>query len=171
MRIAIDSIPADGRQIHADLGHPWAAQAAQGALDATPSALGADLRFERRGPAVFVVGTVTVETTAECDRCGEPVALSLSHEVELAYVAEEQSAHGEVELGAGDLDVGWFSGDAIEAGDVLSEAIALALPSRITCTDTEACDARTGAMLAEAAGDAPPGHPAFAALRARFGDA
>ena len=163
MRIAIDTMQAGGRRVTAGLSDAWAAAAAGRALDGAPTALDVDVRFELRGPVVHVTGTVTAQASAPCDRCGEPVALEVSAPVHLAYVREGQPSHGEAQLHEGDLDVGWFSGEAIDAGDVLSEATALALPSRIVCTDTEACEIRARALLPEV-GEAQEGHPAFAAL-------
>jgi uncharacterized metal-binding protein YceD (DUF177 family) len=170
VRIVIDTIEAGGRRVAADRSDGWAVQAARRALDGEPGALGVDLLFELRGPMVHVTGTVAAQVSVPCDRCGEPVALAVSGPVDLAYVRQEQPVHGEMELHPGDLDVGWFSGEAIDAGDVLSEALALALPSRTVCTDTEACDTRTRALLSEVEAGSP-GHPAFAALAGLVRDA
>jgi len=163
VRIVVDDIQSTPREVRAGLSDAWAARAAEVALEAPLTALAVALRFEERSGVVFVTGEVTAEARRTCDRCGEEVALVVSGGVDLAYVPAGDRRTGEVELGAGDLDVGWFADGVIDAGDVLSEAIALALPNRVVCTDVEACEVRTSALLQ--AGEEPPGHPGFAALK------
>jgi len=163
VRIAAADIQSSARRLHVGLSDAWAAQAVEVALEAAPTALAVDLLFQERGGVVFVTGDVQAETARICDRCGQTVALVLSSKVDLKYVPADSHDSGAAELAAGDLDVGWFADGAIDAGDVLSEAIALALPSRVVCTDVEACEARTEALLG--GGQAPPGHPGLAALK------
>ena len=43
----------------------------------------------------------------------------------------------------------------IQLGEVLQEALALALPTRVVCADTEACDKRTDALLTPARAESP----------------
>ena len=71
----------------------------------------------------------------------------------------------ELELGDGDLNVGWFYEGKLDLSHVLEEAIALALPSRVACKDASACDNRTESMIKKVSDLPESGHPAFAALK------
>ena len=167
MRIPVDSIDDRGREVRLGLGDAWAVKAADTAFEAAPEALSAVLRVQRLGPVIQVRGEVAAASKQPCDRCGEPVTVSVSSEVDLAYVPEAGGS-GEVQLQEGDLDVGTFTGDMLDLSDVLAESITLALPSRILCTDTAACEARASALLASPeATDASP----FAALAGIVRDA
>jgi len=169
VRIQIDSIDDRGREVRAGLGEAWAVRAADQALEATPEALSATLLFVRKGPAIFVTGKLEARFVRPCDRCAQGVVVSLSHDVDLKY-APEQGGTGEIELAEGDLDVGTFTGDALDLGDVLSEGLALALPTRYLCADTAACDARTTALFASSDAGATASSP-FAALAGLVRDA
>ena len=86
--------------------------------------------------------------------------------VQIKYLPYAEHAEGETEIEAQDLEVGWYHEGHLELAAVLSEALALALPSRTVCNDSTACDARTQALLDQAAEElgGPKGHPGFAAL-------
>ncbi|MFK7929635.1 MAG: DUF177 domain-containing protein [Myxococcota bacterium] len=171
MRIAIDTIPDDG--VHVDLTAelPWAVDAATSVIESAVSVLHGHLHVERRGTSARVRGSVSAAGQRICERCGESTALTLSSEPDLDYVPAEDvpPGHTEVRLAAGDLDIGWFQAGILDLSDVLSEALALALPPRIACSDTPPCDARVAAML-EAQSGPSDDHP-FAALRGSFNDA
>ena len=168
MRIVIETIPEDGVKLDVQLDQSWAGSVASTVLEATPQTLEGDLLVRMRGRMVQVRGAVEASGPRECERCGEPITLTLHTDVDLCYVpAEDQpSGHGEVHLAPGDLDVGWFYEGALDMSDVLSEALALELPARIVCSDTTACDRRVAELLESAnrdtgaADDGP-----FAALR------
>lgn len=170
MRIPVDSIDANGREVRAGLGDAWAVRAADQALDATPEALSADLLVVREKGVIHVTGTLQARFVRPCDRCAQGVSTDLTHEVDLSY-APEKGGTGEIELTEGDLDIGTFPGDTLELADVLSEGLALALPLRFLCTDTAACDARTSALLAKLDEAGAAGSSPFAALAGLVRDA
>lgn len=161
MRIPIDTIESRGRRIDAGKGDVWAERAASTALDGPPAELAVGLDLSVTAGVVFVSGSVRASVRRPCDRCGEPVILAVDEAVDLAYAPEGPTSE-QHQLTAGDLDLGWYHEGHLDLEEVLSEAIALALPSRVLCTDGEACEARTRALLAE--GTEETGHPAFAAL-------
>ena len=104
-----------------------------------------------------------------CDRCGEPVEVQLESAETLRYQPDAPGSGGpsdpeEVELSEDELDVGWYTDGTLSLADVVSEAIALALPMRNACEDTAGCDARTAKLL-EGASEQAGGHPGFAALK------
>ncbi len=171
MRIRVEDIPASGRQVTAGLSETWARTAVAEALEAQPSELEAAFAVET-GPQegeADVHLRVAFVAPGLCDRCGEDLQQRIAFESDLRYRPEETEASAarpdeEVELGEDDLDVGWYRDGHLSLPDVLREAVALALPSRIVCSDTAACEARTRAML-EANSEEAGGHPAFAALK------
>jgi uncharacterized metal-binding protein YceD (DUF177 family) len=167
VRIALDTITDDGVSVPLALSEPWVAEAACLALDGEVEEIHGELVIERSAQVIKVQGNVLVAATRSCERCGETVPLRLElAPVDLSYAPEEDGVgSGEVRLAAGDLDVGYYAGGAIELASVLCEAIALELPTRLLCEDTAACDERFAAW-ASASGD-PAAHP-FSALRNLF---
>lgn len=135
MRIQLDSIPDDGLDVHADAATPWAVSAVEIALGAAPDALRFDLRVSRIDDHVRVRGEGETSAELACDRCGDPVRLTLSGPVDLYYAPESYLKGADSELGEDDLDIGWFDGEALQLADVLSEAVALWAPDRVRCGD------------------------------------
>lgn len=164
VRLVVEDIPAQGRSLRADLGTPWARRAASTALEAEPDELQVELEAERLGEMVFVSGTIRASAERECDRCRAAVQLEVDDEVELMFRPEPAPTQGEVELSTGELDVGWYEDGVLDAEAVLSEAIALGLPSRVVCSDPQGCDERTRALLEAAADERAAGHPGLAGL-------
>lgn len=165
IRVVVAGIPRPGLQIELDLGTEWVREAATFALDADPTALSGDLDIQVNAKRVSVRGAVQVTAPAACDRCSEEVVLDLESDIALSYLPEHDHFDAELELGADDLDVGWYRDGELDLGDVLREALALALPSRTTCSDSAGCDARTRALLEHESDDEGASSP-FAALRA-----
>jgi uncharacterized metal-binding protein YceD (DUF177 family) len=160
-------------------------------LDGTIKLKRAASRGDQLGHVVIVDVAAEAGAETTCDRCGEPCELAVKVDGRLLFAPEESggaaydgldaradlfgSAEGaakapeavtsgrtEVELGADDLDVGWYSDGAIDLEAVLGEALALETPPRVVCADVGECDKRTDALLATArVVDGP-----FAALRA-----
>ncbi|MCB9677884.1 MAG: DUF177 domain-containing protein [Alphaproteobacteria bacterium] len=167
MRIRVEDIPVGGQEIEAGLETTWAREAVQEAMDAAPTTLSARFRLALADRKTDVAVRLVVHAEADglCDRCGEEVHRGVDLDTDLVYQPEPTSvSEEEIELGEDDLDVGWYRDGHLSLPDILMEAVALELPSRVLCTDEEACEARTRAMLA-AASEGGAGHPAFAALK------
>lgn len=154
MRIAIDTIPDDGVHVDVQGTEDWVAEAAATVLEVSASSVSGSLLLQLRGQSVRATGHLRASGPRTCERCGEAVELVLDTDVDLSYVPITDSPDGgsEVRLVAGDLDVGWYSNGALEVDQVVSEGLALALPPRIICADTAACDARVERQL----GATPP---------------
>ena len=174
MRVPVNGIPTAGRVVEFGLHTPWALEAATVALDGVPDALSGTLTLtpaSDRG-LVEVRGVAASSRHAQCDRCGEPCEHGVHTEIALLYAPEAREDDtfdgGELELSAGDMDLGWYAGGALDLASVLGEALALELPSRIGCADEEECDSRTAALLSSAGSAGEPGHPGLAALRDKF---
>lgn len=161
MRIAVEGIPAAGRDIPLGLHQAWAVDAATHALDLRPDRLDGMITLQKAtGKGVVRVGVrVTAAAESICDRCGEPCTLKADVDTVLLYAPSESEGRafeGEIELDAGELDVGWYTDAQIPLDEVLQEALALALPPRLVCADVAACDKRTDALLAP-----PPAERSF----------
>ena len=163
VRINVDNIPAKGRHVRFAASDAWAREAAEKAVEGDVSALSGHLHFVRgRRRAVDVSADASVSFVRACDLCGASVELALSASETLHYVPEGATdAREEQELSEQDLDVGWYADGAVVVADVVSELLALALPSRFACDDASNC---TTAPVAETSAS-PAGHPAFAALK------
>ena len=136
MRILLDSIPDDGLKVRADKSAAWAFGACRVGLGGEPEDLSFDLLVTRIEDHVRVKGKGTTSGQMTCDRCGEPVKLSLSGAVDLYYAPESYLVGAEAELGEDDLDIGWFDGEGLELEQVVTEAVALWAPSRVRCGDS-----------------------------------
>jgi uncharacterized protein len=91
------------------------------------------LRIERRGRAVEVRGRFEATVGLTCGRCLEPMRVRVSPAVDLQLQPQPQGRHGEVELGREDLEVDFYSGDALDVGGLLRSETDLALPMRPLC--------------------------------------
>ena len=174
MRIPIEGIPAVGRRVEFSLRDNWATTAASLSLDGQPQRLVGTMAVHvasKRTGLVRVEATVASESQLSCDRCGEDIVLTIEESSTLLYAPEESQGGafdgGALELESSDLDLGWYRSGAIDLADVLREALALALPFRVMCTDTQQCDRRTDALLL--VHQPRPGHPAFEVLEALTG--
>jgi uncharacterized metal-binding protein YceD (DUF177 family) len=165
MRISVDHLTESGRRQAFTVETLWAVEAASHALDAKPEALGGHLLIVRKGRGVHVTGHVEVATSAACARCGESARVALQFDPDLEYrpsSAERETE--EQELEEDELDVGWFDDGELDLGDVLCEAITLAMPSRVVCEDENACDSRFLALKSANSDEPAPSGP-FAALK------
>ena len=160
---------AAGVQVDIDLTTEWACQAAREALETEAVSLQGAVEVS----APLDDGRVDVRcrlgATGEraCERCGEPTQVQVVVDALLLFFPEGQAptGTGEIELDRKDLDVGWYSEDAIELSEVVQEAMVLEMPARVVCTDAAECEVRTDKLLKKAQDETPSGHPAFAALR------
>lgn len=163
MRLPVAGIPVRGRLVVLSPALEWAVDAVRVALEASPSRLTGELlamppaRFGR----VDVRAAIHTAAPRCCDRCGEDVELVVDTEVTLSFVPPdgEPTDRGEVQIDE-DLDFGIYEDGELDLGQAVLDAVGLAVPSRVTCTDVVACEARTAALL----GESRPAGP-FAALR------
>ena len=143
MRIAVATIPGEGRELPIDSTVDWAVAAAHTALEASPQSLSGTLRLSRENRTVHAQGNATAVAPRHCARCGEAFLLAVDATIDLTYMPESNpSDEVERELDLNELDVGWYREQHIDTGDILSEALALAMPTRLVCDATAACDAR-----------------------------
>lgn len=189
LKIVVEGIPAPGREIPFGMSESWAVEAAKTSLERPPGRLKGSIMLNRAnannagGPRGVVIVDVKADVGAPtiCDRCGEECELAVATEIRLLYAPEESqgaaydgislggvrpaadpATRPGVELHAEDLDIGWYAKGELPLGDVLTEALSLAIPTRVVCADRAECDKRTDILLAAARGTDGP----FAALGA-----
>ena len=166
MRLTVDKIDDSGKTVDIALDTPWAVEAVQAVLEVSAVALNG--RLQVHPP---VCGTVRVrarwslEAERDCDRCGSTFLHALEGDAELHYVPGPIDGPADLELKAEDLDVGWYLDGELDLAEVLREAVALTMPSRVVCTDAEGCARRVEELLSPPAANGRE-NP-FAALRQR----
>jgi hypothetical protein len=91
MRIAVEGIPAAGRDVPLGLRQSWATDAATSALDMRPDRLDGLITLQRAtGKGVIRVSVrATAAVESSCDRCGEGCTLSPEVDTVLLYAPTE----------------------------------------------------------------------------------
>jgi uncharacterized protein len=85
---------------------------------------------------VRVRGQYSVEMNAQCDRCLGRARYPLEKQFDLFYrPLAEIAVEEEVEIHAGDAEVGFYEGGGMELEDILREQVLLALPMQRICSD------------------------------------
>ena len=113
---------------------------APGALDyhgaefrqATP--LKIDATAELQGAEIRIRGHLATTLQASCDRCLGAVEIPVDTEFDLYYrpvntIAKEE----EIEIPEDELEIGFYSGDGLELGDVATEQVILSVPMKVVC--------------------------------------
>lgn len=90
--------------------------------------LGAELALSRAGEEIAMRGTVRAAVTQICVVTGAPIEAEVEAGVDLAFRPHPASAADEeIELGAEELDVAFYDGGAVDAGEAAAETLSLAL--------------------------------------------
>lgn len=84
---------------------------------------------------IRVRGRLRVRIETDCDRCLEQIGFSIDDQFELLYQPAAAGVGGELEILAGEAEVGFYDGDGLELADVLREQILLSLPMQRTCRE------------------------------------
>ncbi len=83
-----------------------------------------------------IQGRLTVEMTAQCDRCLGRARFPLDQSFDLFYrpmtdIAREE----EIAIDEGEAEIGFYEGSGMELEDILREQVLLALPMQRVCSD------------------------------------
>jgi uncharacterized metal-binding protein YceD (DUF177 family) len=109
--------------------------------------------LERDGPQVRARGRLKANLEQCCVASGEPVPERIDEPFELLFVPEPSALPDEeVELGAGDLDIIFHDGAAIELGSAVADTLALALDPYPRGPNAEAALQAAGVLSEEQAG-------------------
>jgi DUF177 domain-containing protein len=89
---------------------------------------------ELAGQEIHIKGHIGGRLEGECDRCLTKVEIPVERDMDLYYrelktIAREE----EVEVPAGELNVGFFSGGGIAVEDVVCEQVILSVPMKVVC--------------------------------------
>lgn len=161
MRIVVEELSVKGFDVAFTKADGWAAASAGEALEGEVVALSGRMRFERAPRAIGKGQGVVVQVDADarvrrpCDRCGRDTEFAVEAHERMVFVptgmdVEGAPTAGERELDEDELDVGWFADGVVLTDDVLSEALVLNAPPRVSCPDEEGCAAFTAAELMRA---------------------
>ena len=86
------------------------------------------------GTEIRLRGHLGTHVRASCDRCLSNLEIPVESDFELIYRPMHTIARQEeVEVPAGELEVGFYSGPGIELADVVTEQVNLAIPMKILC--------------------------------------
>lgn len=112
-----------------DLGEDLAQQGhlhAVGSAELLPNTLG-EIRLR---------GDVQANVTGICSRCLEPAAATVASRFDLFYrPAPKPSAHAEIHLEEGEIDLSFYTGDGVQLEEAIRDFVLLSLPMRLTCQD------------------------------------
>ena len=132
-------------------------------------ALESRTQLTRTGETVRATGSITAHVVQSCVVTGDPVATTLSEPFDLHFVPDDRRvlADGDsddaddegVELGEGDCETLFYSGDAIDLGEAAAQTMALALNPFPRGADAQAALREAGVLSEEDTGP-------FAALKA-----
>src|SRR3954447_4002095 len=116
--------------------------------------LEAHVCLERTGEVVRAKGRLLASLDQSCVVTGEPVAAHIDEPFALVFVPEPPAARPdeEIELGAGDLDVVFHDGSAIDLGRALTDTLALSLNPYPRSAGAEAALKEAGVLTEEQAG-------------------
>ncbi|MBF8259035.1 MAG: DUF177 protein [Actinobacteria bacterium] len=140
MYIRVSEIPREGLDVAARRGKGWIPRLLEG-MDPSPlrtcRLLSAGLVLALEGRDLFADGSFVAEGEGSCDRCAEPVKVTLEKEFHAVLVPGERGPAGStnVELHEDDLEIGFYDGAGVEVNDIILEQVALALPVKVLCTE------------------------------------
>lgn len=134
------------------------------------TSLSAEMALSRDGDEVTARGTVRAAVTQRCVATGLPVPARVEEPFALLSRREPKTGgEEEIELGEGEMDVVFYAGGAIDAGEIAAETLSLGLDPYPRSPEADAMlrqagvrsEAEAEAELAEARAKRSP----FAALR------
>ncbi len=94
-------------------------------IEAVAELLGSEMRIQ---------GHLGTRLETACDRCLGTVVIPVERDFDLFYRPVGSIARGEeIEIPADELEVGFFSGNGVELGDVVTEQVILSVPMKVIC--------------------------------------
>ena len=109
--------------------------------------------LERDGGEVRATGRVKAALVQSCVASGEPLPARVDEPFEILFVPEPQGrGEEELELGAGELDVVFHDGAAIELGSAIADTLALAIDPFPRGPSADAALKAAGVLSEEQAG-------------------
>jgi uncharacterized metal-binding protein YceD (DUF177 family) len=134
--------------------------------------LDAALALSRKGEEIAMRGTVRAAVTQICVATGAPIEAEVEAVADLTFRPQPATAADEeIELGAEELDVAFYDGAVVDAGEAAAETLSLALDPYPRAPDAEAALKAAGVKSEAEAGPAEAGpFAALAGLKGKLED-
>lgn len=128
MRLIVSDIPEEGLEEESDVPVVTGERT-------EPDIAHSSLRFMKFGKRVLVEGSVRVSVSMKCSRCLRDLSCPLDIAFKEEYSpSEELDREGEHELQGSELNLGFYSNDEIDTGELVKEQVLLALPMKPLCS-------------------------------------
>jgi uncharacterized metal-binding protein YceD (DUF177 family) len=137
MRIKLGEINDRGLDVHAGMDDAWARESAAQALEGEIREIFLKARAQTVSDCVRIFGELRAVAHRDCDRCQASLRLELGGSMDLYYSPPRPGEGGDRDLDVGDLDIGWFDGEALDLAQVISEQLAIWCPDCVTCEVAE----------------------------------
>jgi uncharacterized protein len=132
MKVRIDEIPSEGLTV--DLIEDGNRLFEKGAGLRFEEKVVSHLVLRRVGQNAIISGDLRTELSLQCGRCLEEYKFSLDADVSLEYrPASEIGAGGDVQLAAEEMDIQYYSGDAINLDEVIMGQVGEGTPFKPLC--------------------------------------
>ncbi|MBE7542171.1 MAG: DUF177 domain-containing protein [Bryobacteraceae bacterium] len=81
-------------------------------------------------------GHVEASVEGVCSRCLEAASAQIASKFDLFYrPAPKKTAHAEIHLEEGEIDLSFYTGDGVELEEAIRDFVLLSLPMRLTCRE------------------------------------
>jgi len=135
----IEDIPREGLSLRGERGGDWLQNLFQGQEEleiAWLSPVSYDIRISRSDGRILVEGSINLTLQLACSRCLEHFIFAMSPELNFYLSpARAQKLSPEVELQPEDLNIEFYTDDAIDIGQVIRNQIILTLPFNPLCKE------------------------------------
>ena len=133
MRLKMGEISERGLDVVAENPDAWAREAAAMGMEGEVQHIELRARVQRVSDCVRIFGTLEATVHRDCDRCQTSLRVELGGDFDLYYAPPRPGDDGDRDLVPGDLDIGWFDGEALDIAQVISEQLAIWLPDLVVC--------------------------------------
>jgi uncharacterized metal-binding protein YceD (DUF177 family) len=127
--VRIDTLGPTPRQIEIGANEKERAALARRFAIVQIERLSAEAALTRRSDHVAAAGRLTAKVTQSCVATGEPVEETVEEEFRIEFRPQPAatSEGDEIELNAGELDVVFYDGTAVDIGEAVAETLSLSL--------------------------------------------
>jgi uncharacterized protein len=128
MRLIVSDIPEDGLELESDVP-------VETGVNSEPDSAHASLTFLRFGKSVLVEGSIQISVSMRCSRCLGDFLYPLDITFKEEYTpSEDLDPDGEHELTGSELNIGFYSNDEIDTGELVKEQVLLSIPMKPLCS-------------------------------------
>jgi DUF177 domain-containing protein len=138
LQISIKGIPETGKELSLDLGKEWFDhwREEDPDLEFSQAAIRGALHLSKHNRDILVRGHLEGELTLHCGRCLEPFAAPVEVDFDLLLVpAPQGEGQEDEELSAHELDLDFYTGEAVDLEAIIREQIILMAPLKPLCQE------------------------------------